>query len=135
VPLDFDFTWAQFKLDAISNSFISCKIEEDWKTLYVFGVQDYAEDGGATPAITVDSETGNIFGFDAERSKNNIIYFINTDIDKYIASFQLFDNVLRTKITSKRQLEKELKEIDPEGYEKSDWKLLAKHLHESTANT
>ena len=128
VPLIFDFAWARNKLEPISRSFLSCKIEEAWETLYVFGDQDYAESGGAKAAITVDSKTGTIFGFDLERTNDNIIFFINSDIDKYIESFKLFDTVLRNNETSKGQLEKELQEIDPKGYQRSDWVPLAKHI-------
>jgi len=133
-PLDFDFSWAQFKLDPVSKSFMSCTIEEEWNNLFVIGDQDYSEGGGATPAITVNSNTGEIFGFDVERSKENIIFFINTDIDKYIESFNLFDEVLRAKNIHKSKLENKLRKIDPNGYDKSDWLLLAKHIIADTAS-
>ena len=58
-PLDFDFSRAQRDLRPIGESDTSgFEIPQEWLSIYLFGEEDYAQDGGAAPYLGVHADTG-----------------------------------------------------------------------------
>jgi len=120
-----DFSRCRDLLKPLQKTDTNSKIEDEWKALYLFGEEDYADGGGAHPWLGVNEDTGKIYGLDIQRTEP--IYFLNTDVEKYIKTFLLFDNVVRQGQSSIEELSKSSRKLDP-AFTKSDWRLLADYL-------
>jgi hypothetical protein len=126
-PLDFDFSRSQVPLKPLSQSEIHGTIEKDWTTLYLFGERDYAEGGGASPFLGISSTSGEILGLDVERD-SGCRFLLNSDIESFIKTFEVFDRVLRLGTTALDSLSSSAIEIDPRAFQRSEWALLLDHL-------
>ncbi len=127
-PLDFDFSRARCDLrplaDSDTNGF---EIPQEWVPLFLFGEQDYAEGGGATPFLGVHADTGQVFGLDAER-ESEPVYLLNSDIDKFILTFDVFDRALRQGSLPVKQVPCLAEEIDPTAFAVGEWRDLAEAI-------
>ena len=47
-------------------------LEPEWSALDLFGEEDYAEGGGASPFLGVHRSSGKIFGLDVERDSSEM---------------------------------------------------------------
>src|SRR5258708_6735495 len=95
VPLDFDFSRSEAPLKPVMPSDFNTAtvIEREWTSLQIFGGYDYAEGGGATPFLGVHSESGAVFGLDAELEASQMFFF-NSDVDRFIRTFLALDRAL-----------------------------------------
>jgi hypothetical protein len=118
-PLDFDFSHSQSPL-LNANDFLGGARDQQWTALHIFGEQDYAEGGGATPFLGVHAESGEILGLDLDRDESQI-YLLNSNIDLFIRTFLEFDEVLRLSKRPPLNIRERLKEIDPGAFERSEW--------------
>lgn len=127
-PLDFDFSRSQRPLKPLLASEVNGDLEPEWSVLDLFGEEDHAEGGGASPFLGVHRNSGQIFGLDVERESSEM-FLLNSDVDRFIKTFQRFDSVLREGSRS-GDLHASLHEIDPEVFEVSEWRLLVDCLGE-----
>lgn len=128
-PLDFDFSRARDPLrtfGTIDTNGVG-DIEKEWTLLYLFGEQHYAEGGGASSWIGVHKEKGEIFGLDLER-ESSAMFFMNSNLDKFIKTFLIFDEALRYGKIPFKTLSSKAAQIDPLGFLKSEWQDLADYL-------
>src|SRR5216117_2705717 len=93
-PLDFDFSRSQRPLQPLLASEVNGDLEPEWSALDLFGEEDYAEGGGASPFLGVHRSSGQIFGLDVERESSQM-FLLNSDDDRFIRTFLLFDEVVR----------------------------------------
>jgi hypothetical protein len=95
VPLAFDFSRARSPLRPLGPSdVVGCDLEREWRTLWVFGEQDFADGGGACPYICVHGDNGRIYGLDVERSSDHMFLF-NFNADGFVRTFTVLDGALR----------------------------------------
>jgi len=106
---------------------IGCGVEDPWRLLYLFGQEDYAKGGGASPFLGVHGDTGEIMGLDVEREASKM-FLLNSNIDRYIRTFQKFDEVLRLKTLAPRHLPEALREIDGDTFQHGEWRLLCDYI-------
>lgn len=112
--LDSHFHRARRDLRPIAGDDLNgCEIPEEWLCLYLFGDQDWDEAGGSMPFLGVHAETGQVFGLDVE-SNSEPLYLLSSDVDRFVAMFDLFDQVLRQKTVPIEQLAPLAQAIDPE---------------------
>jgi hypothetical protein len=130
-PLDFDFSRSSASLSPVTHADVNdiTTIEPEWTLLRIFGQQDYCEGGGATPYLGVHIESGAILGLDLERQDSHI-FLLNSDFDRFIRTFLVFDQVLRSGSLSPAQLARRASEIDAAAFPRSDWRLLAECVSE-----
>jgi hypothetical protein len=134
-PLDFDFTRSQRELRPLretdTNGFDSPK---EWNKLLLFGEETYCEGGGYAPFLGVSEETGQVFGLDVDRESDSAMYLLNSDVDRYIQTFKVFDQALGHETVSHDLVEKVRKEaraIDPAVFDITEWSDLADFIDES----
>jgi len=123
-PLDFDFSAAADGLRGLPDEVIEA--DAGVSDLLVFGEQNFAEGGGACPWLCVRMRDGSVYGFDPERE--NPMFLLNSSIERFIATFRLLDEYLRTNAKLPLDCESRLRAIDPNTYPKSDWRLLVECL-------
>jgi hypothetical protein len=127
-PLDFDFSRSKAPLRPIvAVDVAGGAVEEQWASLRIFGEEDYAEGGGASPYLGVHSESGEIFGLDVEREISQM-FLLNSDIDRFIQTFLALDRVLRTGGPPDAQIGERLEQIDPGAFAHSEWRLLSDYV-------
>ena len=127
-PLDFDFSRAQAPLKPVTPADLNgLGIDDSWQHLCLFGQENFAEGGGANPYLAVDRDTGQIFGLDVERDSAQL-FLLNSDIERYILTFQRFDQALRLKTLGPDRFLDELRKIDPCAFARSDWRSLSNHI-------
>lgn len=126
-PLDFDFSRAHAPLLPVQPSELLCDIEPEWARIRLFGEQDYAEGGGASPFLGVHEETGWILGLDVEREASSI-YVLNSTIDGFIETFLLFDGVLTRAHPQLETLALAAHRIDPSAFPDSEWKSFCDYI-------
>jgi hypothetical protein len=126
VALDFDFSRSHAPLRPITNADVAGGvIENSWTALYLFGLQNY--DGGASAYLGVHRDTGEICGLDVEREKSQV-FLLNSDIDRFIRTFQRTDELLRSASLAPGALSRELRVIDPDAFQRSDWRDFADYI-------
>lgn len=106
-------------------------IEKEWASLRIFGEDDYAEGGGGSAYLGVHSESGEFFGLDVERHTSEMFLF-NSDVDRFIQTFLALDRVLRPGGLADARIRERLKEIDPDAFERSEWRLLCDYVMRRT---
>ena len=127
-PLDFDFSRSQAPLRPImAGDVIAGAVEEQWTSLRIFGEEDYAEGGGASPYLGVHSESGEIFGLDVEREMLQM-FLLNSDIHRFIQTFLELDRMLRLGGPPDAQIGGRLEQIDPVAFQHSDWRFLCDYV-------
>jgi len=128
IAWDFDFTRSQRPLLPLLDSDLHAgDINAEWTVLDLFGEEDYAEGGGASPLLGVHRETGQIFGLDVERESSQM-FLLNSDADRFIRTFLLFDDVIRAGKLSVADVAERAREIDPATFHGSEWQELAEYL-------
>jgi hypothetical protein len=90
--------------------------------LRIFGREDFAEGGGASPYLGVHLESGKVFGLDVERQRMQM-FLLNSNVDRFIRTFLLLDQTLRLGEPSQEQILVRLSKIDPDAFERSEWRL------------
>ncbi len=128
-PLDFDFSDARLPLHNVSSDEVTGEIEEEWADLLVFGRYNYAEGGGASPWIAIRRSNGRVCGLDVERE--DPIFEFNSCLERFIRTFSLLDRSLRHGESLPPGIEEGVRQIDPESYSRSDWRLMIEYLVES----
>ena len=132
VPLDFDFSRSHAPLRPIAPTDLSgCGIEDEWTTLYLFGEEDYADGGGASPYLGVHRDTGSICGLDVEREESHV-FILNSNVDRFIRSFQKIDEMLRHTPVVSGMLSRALMEIDPDVFQHSEWRDFSSYVEAGT---
>ena len=131
VPLDFDFSLSKAPLEPVKPSYFNSVtvIDKEWSSLQIFGGYDFAEGGGARPYLGVHSDSGAIFGLDAELETSPMFLF-NSDIDRFIQTFLALDRALGIGGRPDVQIAEKLKQIDPGVFEHSEWRLLCDYVTE-----
>jgi hypothetical protein len=99
----------------------------DWRQMLIFGEEDFAEGGGASPLLTVHAQTGVILGLDVDREQSSV-FLLNSSIPAFIETFLLFDNVLKAGGTAPSGLRDRIQAVDPESFERSEWRGLIDDL-------
>ena len=129
MPLDFDFSRSKVPLKPITaGDFNSATvIEKEWTCLRIFGEDHYAEGGGGTAYLGIHSESGKFFGLDVERETSEM-FLLNSDVDRFIQTFQALDQVLRPIGLPDAQIRERLKAIDPSVFDRSEWRLLCDYV-------
>jgi hypothetical protein len=122
-PCDWDFSRAQQPLRPIS---LGADVPALWRGLYIFGEEDYAEGGGARSFIGINAEAGDVFGLDLERDEP--LYVFNSTPQRFIDTFLLFDQALGQKSAAAIGLAARAQAIDPEAFERSEWRDAARHV-------
>lgn len=110
-----------------ASDIVSGPIEAAWTSLRLFGEQDYAEGGGASPFLGVDLDSGEIFGLDVEREKSQM-FLLNSDVDRFIQTFLALDGALRLGALRDAQIGQRLRQIDPGAFDRSEWQLLSDYV-------
>jgi len=127
-PLDFDFSRSQSPLRPIMAVDVAGgAIEEHWRSLRIFGEEDYAEGGGSRPYLGIHLESGEIYGLDLERVKSQM-FLLNSNIERFVETFLALDQVLRPGGLLDPQIGERLKRIDPDAFERSEWRLLCDYV-------
>lgn len=123
------FGRARSELRPISNDDLTgFEIPREWLCLYLFGDQDWDDGGGSMPFLGVHEETGQVFGLDVE-SESRPVYLLNSDVEKFVAMFNLFDRALRQKTVPIEQLAPLAQAIDPEVFVPDrEWYSLADYV-------
>ena len=120
-PIDFDFSRAQDDLRPLTVSDTNgFEIPQEWQSLCLFGEQNYAEGGGATPYLGIHIDTGQVFALDVE-SESSPLSLLNSDIDKFISTFDVFDRAVRQATLQIEQVAGLVEEIDPIAFADSEW--------------
>ena len=104
-------------------------IEREWTVLYLFGELFY--NGGASPYLGIHRDTGEICGLDVERDDSQI-FLLNSDIDRFIRTFQKTDEMLGGSSLLHGVLSKALKEIDPNAFQRSEWRHFSSYVEADT---
>ncbi len=126
-PLEFDFTRALAPLEPVALlGLVGREVAAEWRALRLFGEQRYGSGGGASPLLGIHEENGEIWALDAESDAPLI--FVNSDQRCFIESFLVLDRALPARPSAMDQLAAKLAEIDPAGFERSDWRLLLAYL-------
>jgi hypothetical protein len=124
-PLDFEFPVARLGLRGLPD--VAPEVGEALAShLLVFGEQDFAEGGGARPWLCVRKSDGWVYGFDPDREAP--AFLLNSSAERFIATFALLDAHLGKNEPLPPDCESRLREIDPEAYPSSDWRLLVECL-------
>jgi hypothetical protein len=127
-PLAFDFSCATRPLRHLAESeLVVGSVRPEWAALLVFGESDFADRGGAQPLLCVAEDTGRVYGLDVERD-GAPLYLFNSDVDRFVATFALFDGALRRGAPTLDALDAQAEAIDPDAYRESDWPSLVEHL-------
>lgn len=129
IPLAFSFARATARLEPLDPSEVTGPLELEWRSLHLFGEQDYADGGGATPFIGVDVNSGKIIGLDLERDTAPLSLF-NSNIDAFIRTFRLLDDAFRREPVLVHVLEAQVRQIDPAAFSSSEWARLLEFLAE-----
>jgi hypothetical protein len=108
-----------------------CNIEDEWTTLYLFGQEGYANGGGGSSYLGVHQDTGEIYGLDVERDESQVFIF-NSNIDRFIRTFQKIDEILRHATIAPEVLFRELREIDPDAFQNSEWRDFCGYVEADT---
>lgn len=120
--VDFDFSRAQRFLKPLQQDEISGgELDTSWEVLLLFGAANYCDGGGGQPVLGLHKLTGEVWAIDIEMDS---MYFVSSDVDRFIESFLVLDAYFRLKILPKDQVEPMLRKIDPLVYDRSDWKSL-----------
>ena len=128
--LDWDFSRAAQPLQSLSDADAEKWKEvlpSDWRELFIFGEESYAEGGGAAPLLCVHAETGEVIGLDAERESSST-YLVNSTVPAFIETFLLLDEALRPGAVVPAGLKERIYEADPSGFDGSDWRDLVDFL-------
>jgi hypothetical protein len=125
-PWDWDFSRARRPLQPLADGDAEVWQEvlpPDWRHMFIFGEQDFAEGGGARPFVTVHAQTGEVWGLDVERERS-AAFLLNSSIAAFIDSFLVLDDVLRSGAMPRVDLRGRLRAADPVSFENSDWREL-----------
>lgn len=121
-PLDFDFLALRSPLRPLAE--LVDGVAARFAELCVFGEECFAQRGGASPFLAVNSASGAIVGFDIERNLEPQ-FILSSNAASFVKTFVVFDRALRLGVFPVTDLAKELERIDPEGYDRSEWRDLA----------
>jgi len=127
-PWDWDFSRSLRSLEPIGAlGLFGTVVLDDWRPLRVFGEEAVGEGGGAHPFVCMHAETGLVLGFDIERDKSPV-FLLNTSLARFIATFLLFDHVLRAERAAARELPARVREIDADAFGESEWREAADYV-------
>ena len=127
-PWDWNFVRVESPLGHLEEkdlNFWPCP--SNWRELYLFGEEDYAEGGGASAWVGIEPERGIIYGLDPERDQE-AIFLRNSSIERFVSTFVSFDKFLRDPNQYNHEIVTEIRALDQEAYDASDWRLLAEEL-------
>jgi len=102
-------------------------LPEDWRQMLVFGEEDFAHGGGASPLVSVHVATGEVFGIDVERERS-AAFLLNSSIPAFIDTFLVFDDALAGGGAVSSILRDRVRAADQVAYEKCEWRSLVDDL-------
>lgn len=117
--IDFDFSRLLEPLAPLQDFEIDGPIEPEWRSLFLFGQQDVAEGGGASPFLGIDIHTGAVHGLDLERDPD-CVFLLNSSVDAFLETFALFDDVLRQGTVPLESVDSRARTIDP-AFSTTEW--------------
>jgi hypothetical protein len=124
--LRYDFSQARDGLLPVADEIEPELFRESWRSLRIFGAADYADRGGATSWLTIDSSTGAVMGLDLERDEE--LYLINSSLPRFIATFTYLDRFLASGQRLPSDAEDVVRSIDALAFPASEWRALIEHL-------
>jgi hypothetical protein len=123
-PLIFKFSRAHSPLGPAADELVDLpELPADPATLFIFGEQDYADGGRASPYLVIDGISGAVFALDIE-SAEHPLRFINSSTDQFIRSFAVLDAELRHAGPMRNCIVEILMVIDPDGFSRSEWSAM-----------
>lgn len=128
IPLGFDFSVGRGGPRPLSDEDVYGGLEESWADLLVFGECNYADGGGARPWLAIRRADGAVCSLDVEARDAISVY--NTSIERFIRTFALLDSSLGAGRPLPPETEDRVREIDPEGYDSSEWCGLIDHVRD-----
>ena len=102
----------------------------DWRQILIFGEEDVAEGGGASPLLGVHAQTGEVLGIDIERERSAVFHF-NSSVSAFVDTFLLFEKALRAGGLSPSDLRDRICSTDLGAFDRSEWRELVEYLDES----
>ena len=99
---------------------------EHGSDLIVFGMWDFDEGGGATPALAVRQSDGKVFDVDVEASKP--LSLLNISLEAFIDTFCLLDKYLGQGQPIPADLHSLVRRLDPTVYSESEWRDLVEDV-------
>ena len=125
--LDFDFTLSRSDLCPLPDGRVPSYEDDPANDLLIFGLQDFADGGGAQPWLCLRKADGWICGFDAD-CDDDPIFILNSSIQRFVETFLFLNQYLQQNKSLPSDSEKRLSEIDPDANATSNWTLLVDHL-------
>jgi len=123
IPWDWDFSRARDLLRPLAtHEFVGWVVPVEWRQLYVFGEQDFAKGGGASPLVGIHIETGRVYNIDIERDDKKSVYLLNSSASQFVEVFFLFDQVLGQRLVSPVGLTDRVRKADQEAFNRSEWR-------------
>lgn len=101
--------------------------EPTWSKLLLFGEANHADGGGARPYLCVHEDTGRVYDLDVEDDLDSVCLY-NSDVERFISCFTLFDRVIRQGEESLDQLAAMAASADPEAFPTTHWRKLLEYL-------
>ena len=105
----------------------------DWRQIMIFGERDIAEGGGANPFLGIHAQTGEVLGLDVERDRS-AVFLLNSSVPAFIDAFLILEKALKVDKQVPRDLKNRLRDLDPDAFDRSEWRELVDYLDESTDN-
>lgn len=102
----------------------------DWRQILIFGEQDISDGGGARPFLGLHVHTGEVVGLDIERTHKSVLFVLNSAVSAFINTFLILDNELQAEVLVPRDFSERIRALDPDSFEKSEWKFLVDYLNE-----
>ena len=128
-PLDFYFSDARrCGPRSLTGHDVDGGLPDEWSKFLVFGWYDYAEGGGAAPWIGVRKRDGAVHGLDIEREDGGATFMFNSSIGRFIDSFAALGQYLRNGQPLPPDIAARVRDIDPDAYPMSEWRLLIEHV-------
>jgi hypothetical protein len=102
----------------------------DWRQILIFGEEDVADGGGASPLLGIHAQTAEVLGLDVERERS-AVFLPNSSVPAFVETFLILDKALGPGGRWSSDLRDRLHTLDPGAFERSDWRLLVDYLDES----
>jgi hypothetical protein len=131
-PWDWDFSRAARPLEPVPDDDAVSWMEvlpEDWRQMLIFGEEDFAEGGGASPFVSVHAQTGAVVGLDVERERS-AAFLLNSSLPAFIETFLLLDEGMRANGKVPPALRDRIRAVDPGVFERSEWRFLVDELED-----
>jgi len=106
-------------------------LPSDWRQILIFGEEDVADGGGASPILGIHQKTREVLGIDVEREPS-AVFLLNSSVPAFVATFLLLEKVLGCGGELPRDLRDRVRNLDPGVFERSEWREWVAYLDEPT---